>query len=326
MKRSLFALFSLVCLSWNVFPQTTDSFDISTFSAPKGWTRQAGQDAVQFSIADNDSFCLITLFKSVPSLGSPKENFDAAWSTIVKEAVTVTAAPQILPSDPKGQWQISAGFAPFEKDGSKGVAILFTATDHGSMVNALILTNTDAFEAAVTAFLGSISFKAPKSGPPPPVESGTARVSVVGNWGKSNAVSQLYNRFGTYSYNKQQYTFKTDGTYGFLAKNYSDANDETLLIRETGTYTISGNSLTIIPRSSVVEAWSKKNGGDNWNILKSSQKRALERAAYQFEIQQNNLVLQAPKETLRDGRFNNGSSYIYGPPGTFTAIKLPGEK
>lgn len=161
MKQSLFAAVWLACLSLNIFAQANETFDIATFQAPKGWTKQSGQDGIQFSIAENDSFCLITLFRSVPGLSSPKENFDAAWSTIVKEAVTVTAAPQMFPSDPRGQWQISGGFAPFEKDGSKGVAVLYTASGFGRMMNALVLTNTQQFEPEATAFLASISFKQP---------------------------------------------------------------------------------------------------------------------------------------------------------------------
>ena len=149
--------------------------------------------------------------------------------------------------------------------------------------------------------------------------------SLVGSWGKSNSIGQLNNRFGTYSYNKQQYTFNSNGTYLFTGKNYSEQYDETLLIKENGTFLISGNNLTINPQNSVIEAWSKKNGGDNWNQLKTSQKRSIEKITYQFAVVEKNLVLQAAKETVRDGRFSNGNSYTYGPPGTFTAIKLPGE-
>ena len=162
-------LLAALCLSLvlSAFGQTSETFDISTFQPPKGWTKQAGKDAVQFSIEEKDSFCLITLFKSIPSLGNPKENFDAAWSTLVKDAVTVSAAPQMMPSDPKGEWQVVGGFAPFEKAGEKGVAILFTATGQGAMVNALVLTNTQAYESAMTAFLESISFQKPTIEKPP---------------------------------------------------------------------------------------------------------------------------------------------------------------
>ena len=128
MKQILITVICILSVSLSAFGQTSDTFDISTFQAPKGWTKQVGQDAVQFSIADKDSFCLITLYKSLPSLGSPKENFDAAWSTIVKETVTVSAAPQMFPADTKGEWQVAGGYAPFVKSGEKGVVVLYTAS------------------------------------------------------------------------------------------------------------------------------------------------------------------------------------------------------
>ena len=46
-------------------------------------------------------------------MGGPKENFDAAWSTIVKSAVTVSSAPQMQAPDTKGDWQITGGYALF---------------------------------------------------------------------------------------------------------------------------------------------------------------------------------------------------------------------
>ena len=137
MKQIFLAVFCLLSVSVISFGQNSDTFDISTFQSPKGWNKQAGQDGIQFSIADKGNFCLITLFKSVPGLGSPKENFDAAWDTIVKEAVTVSTAPQMFPADPKGEWQLAGGYAPFDKNGEKGVAVLYTATGYGKMVNRL---------------------------------------------------------------------------------------------------------------------------------------------------------------------------------------------
>jgi len=50
----------------------------------------------------------------------------------------------------------------------------------------------------------------------------------------------------------------------------------------------------------------------------------LEKATYQIAIVDRNLVLQTDSETERDGRFSSANLYSYGPPGTFTAIQLPG--
>lgn len=172
MKNTLLAAVCVLLLSGGLLAQATDSFDIATFKPPAGWKKQTSAEAVMFSTEDNDNYCLIMLYKSIPGLGTPKENFDAAWSTIVKEAVTVTSAPQMFPSDMKGEWQVAGGFAGFEKDGNKGVAILYTATGFGKMVNALVLTNTQAYEATATAFLESISFKKPAVEVPQPSKPG----------------------------------------------------------------------------------------------------------------------------------------------------------
>ena len=168
MKETLFAASCLLSFALASLAQAPETFDISTFRAPNGWNKQAGENSIQFSTEDKGNFCLVTLFKAIPGLGDPKENFDAAWETIVKEAVTVSSAPQMFPADTRGEWLLAGGFAPFEKNGEKGVAVLYTATGFGKMVNALVLTNTQAYEAATTAFLGSISFKKPAvaSGPP----------------------------------------------------------------------------------------------------------------------------------------------------------------
>jgi len=169
MKQLLFATICVLSFALGSLAQSPETFDISTFRAPKGWNKQAGENSIQFSTEDKGNFCLVTLFRSLPGLGDPKENFEAAWDTIVKEAVSPTAAPQMFPADKRGDWLLAGGFAPFERNGEKGVAVLYTATGFGQMVNALVLTNTQAYEAATTAFLESISFKKPASASQPSV-------------------------------------------------------------------------------------------------------------------------------------------------------------
>ena len=164
MKRSRpFFLIILFVLSANAFAQKAETFDIATFQPPKGWQRQAGADGVQFSTEDKSTgaFSLITLFRSVPSLGDSKENFDAAWETVVKETVNTPAAPKMQPANNPEDWKLEMGSAPFEKDGLKGVVILFNVSGHGKMLNVMVLTNTQAHEAVITEFIESITLKKP---------------------------------------------------------------------------------------------------------------------------------------------------------------------
>ena len=93
-----------------------------------------------------------------------KENFDLTWRSVVTATVNTAAAPQTLPIPKeigRGGWEAQAGYAAFEKDGAKGVAILMTLTGFGKMVNVLVLSNTQAYDAEMTAFAESISLKAP---------------------------------------------------------------------------------------------------------------------------------------------------------------------
>jgi len=164
MKHILFTAIFLLSLSLSILAQAQETYDITTFRSPKGWNKQAGQNSVLFSTEDKakGSYCLVNLFKSLPGLGDPKENFEAAWKTLVKEAVTVSSAPQMFPSDNKEDWKVEGGYAPFTKDDEKGVAVLYTASGYGKMVNILVLTNTMDYEPTITAFLESFSFKKPE--------------------------------------------------------------------------------------------------------------------------------------------------------------------
>lgn len=137
------------------------SFDITNYIAPKGWKKQTTESAMQFSKEDatTGGYCIITLLKAIPANAGAKENFDAAWETVVKEMVKVSAAPEMQPSATEDGWQIQSGYAPFDNEGEKGLALLVTSTGYDKMVNLLVLTNTDVYEKEMTAFIESISFK-----------------------------------------------------------------------------------------------------------------------------------------------------------------------
>jgi hypothetical protein len=169
---------------------------------------------------------------------------------------------------------------------------------------------------------------------------GETNAGILGTWsaGSSGAVrsddyKNPYSANG-YGYGKAQYTFNADGTYEFVSKTFRMTFDKILLVKERGTYQISGNQITIIPRTSVIEAWSKRDGTDKWGRLLTSQSRPLEKVTYQFTrhyfsgIQVWNLVLQAQSPTERDGPFSSNTTFTnawyYAPisPNN-TAIELP---
>ncbi len=154
--------------------------------------------------------------------------------------------------------------------------------------------------------------------------------AVIGTWGISVVVQ--YPKPGAGS-NIRQYVFNANGTYSFYIKTFRYSYDKLLLTKETGTYQISGNKIIISPQKSIIESWSKKDGTDNWGKLLSTQNKTVEKTTYQFTkhysagMQEWNLVLQANKETQRDGPFNGGSAFsnawIYSLPCSKCLIELP---
>jgi hypothetical protein len=339
--RMAIALLLLAVLS--SIAQTSETFDLTTFRPPAGFKREVSESSIRFSKVDEGSgaFCLITLFKSIPTLASSKENFDSAWRTLVRESLGVTAPPQMQPANNPEGWKAEMGSAPFEKDGIKGVAVLVNVSGHGRMVNVLILTNSESYESAITGFLESTSLKLPKAETAPAItQAASPAVSIEGTWAagtsgvqRSDDYKNPYSVNG-YGYGKAQYTFNANGTYDFYSKTFRMTNNNILLVKEHGTFQISGNNITITPQTSVIQAWSKRDGTDKFGKLLTTQSRRLEKVTYQFTkhyfsgIQIWNLVLQAQAETERDGRFSTNTTFsnawYYAPisPNN-TAIDLP---
>lgn len=334
MKKLL--LCCILAFSTVVLFAQRETFDLTTYTAPSqksGWTKDVTENLISYTLVDNKkkTWCRIGIYKSTASKGSIEKDFESEWQELVTLPYKTTEAAQTNQVQESGDWKTKTGAGKYIFNATDAMAMLTSMTGYNRCVSIIAITNTQDYIEQIQSFLESVKLLKPENLADKSTENSKQsdqnnnNAGIVGSWGKSNTVGQLYNRFGSYSYNKQQYIFNANGTYRFTGKNYSEQYDETLLIKENGTYTINRNSLTIIPQNSVIEAWTKKNGADNWNKLKTSQKRTLEKTTYQFSIVERSLVLQTSRETVRDGRFSNGNFYSYGPPGTFTAIKLPGE-
>lgn len=298
------------------------TYDLVSYTPPPGWKNEVKNNLTSYTITNSkkNSWCQIFIVKSTISKGSIESDFESEWQELAVKSYNPSGPPQSGETQEADGWKIKTGIGKFVFNNNDAMVMLTTVSGYNRCVSIVAATNSEDYTKDINALLASVDLQKPEVNTQQPT---IGNVPVIGSWGKSNTVSQVNNRFGSYSYNKQQYTFNADGSYGFAAKTYDEKSSETYLIKEKGSFVISGNTITLMPKTSVIEAWSKKNGGDNWNELKSTQKRSLEIVTYQFSIADNNLLLQTAKQTERDGSFNNGNTYTYGPPGTFTPIKLP---
>lgn len=335
--KKIILLCALCAFVGTAFTQK-ETFDLTTYTPPKAWKKQPAESAVQFTKEDpaKGSYCIITLYKAVPGTTSSKENFDLAWVSLVKEMVTVATPPEMQASAIENGWETQSGYAPFENDGNKGVVVLVTASGFDKMVNLIVLTNTDVYEKEMTAFLESVSLKKPETIPQQAPTTNDDKNFILGTWGVSASDNSNYRvKNGIMNYISRQYTFNADGSYSFVSKAFDPLMDKILLGKETGTYQINGTAVSLHPEKNVLQAWSKKNGADDWGKLINTQNIPLEKVTYQFTkhyfsgTQIWNLVLQADKATHRDGPYSSNDAFknawYYGPlSANNPQIKLPG--
>lgn len=160
-------------------------------------------------------------------------------------------------------------------------------------------------------------------------EAGAAESKVVGVWSKSASsptgmpgTSDATQKQAVYAgYYKGQYHFKPDGTYTFKAeRRYGSTSQGFWTTEESGTYAVSGDSLTVSPRASKVTVRSLE------GVVQKVQQNQLERVTYKWRLHyfeglgETQLVLQAERETMRDGGFSANSdfpnSFLYSPGAT----------
>jgi hypothetical protein len=319
----------VLLIAGQAFAQT-QTFDMVTYTPPKGWSATKGADQVQFSKEDKASsgIALITVYRSVDAGTDPRANFNTAWEALVNDTLKTNTKPQNADREVKDGWAIEGGMAPVNSPEFRGVALLFTATGGSKMVNVLILTNSEAFQKDIEGFIDSLKLlpvkaaaqkspaapAAPIASSPLPAEASR----LIGKWNRSSSGLTSYAdpaSWGTAGYTKSRYEFRPDGTYIYTERSFRMTLPTILIVRENGRYSVAGNTLTISPQQSTISSYKKAGGGDTLGELVKTQARPLEKVTYRFYfhyfegIREWNLVLQADKPTLRDGPFSTNRTY-----------------
>ncbi|MFT3979284.1 MAG: lipocalin family protein [Ferruginibacter sp.] len=288
-----------------------------SYSAPKSWQQQQNDGGIQLSVADKKTggYAIIVITKATSSAASGNENFNNDWNRLVKTSVQMNGEPVMQAPTNENGWDIISGGANYTDGGNTGMATLLTATGGGQSVSIVLMTNAKQYQNDLLAFINSVELtKITNTEQPNTSKTNTA---IAGNW--SYSVSER--TYGALSpgYSTKQYNFKEDGTYIYQHKFFSSSMRVLLFQYESGTYSVSGNQLTISPQSGANEEWSQQSAHpDQWDKLVKKDKRKLEKVAYTFTlhyysgINETNLILQASKPTEREGSFSTIPGYSNG--------------
>ena len=295
-----------------------ETFDLISYTPPKGWNKTVEENFVSFIKTDSKKniWCRINVTKSTISKGTIEADFESEWEELIVRNYKPTAdrkENEILEAD---GWTIKAGSSKFIFDNIESMAMLTTASGYDRCMSIVAVTNNKDYLKDVQELIASVDLVKPATSSTQTTLANTDENSIIGTWVRSSSNQSNYAVNNGISGNiKSQYTFNTDGTYTFYTKTFQYTFDKLLLTKESGTYKINGNNITVNPNKSVLEAWSKKDGTDNWGQLISSQKKLLEKVTYTFTkhyfsgIQEWNLVLQADRTTERDGPFSSNTTF-----------------
>lgn len=308
----------------------TETFDLTTYSIPRGWTKETAENIVSLTTIDKakGSWCRIGIVKSAVSKGSIETDFESEWAELIVKPYSVTDPPEASEVQEADGWKIKAAAGQFVFEKNPAIVMLTTFTGFDRCVSIIALTNSQDYLTTIQTFLESVNLQKPKPGETPAVKPSSDAItdpaSVIGIWQKTSTNNDNYSvNNGLHGYFHCQYTFNKDGTYTFISRIFNYLPD-ILLAKENGTFTVQGNTVTLTPQKSVIEKWTKgtiiDNTGkkatvDKLGKLVSSQKRPLEKTTYTFSkeyfsgIAEWSLQLKNSKETLRDGPFNGGNSF-----------------
>jgi hypothetical protein len=334
MKYSICLFFILSAA--NLLAQKKETFDVATFTVPAGWKEtNRSSSALGYAITNNQkgTYCQIGIYASTNSKGSLQADFESEWQELVVKVYHPSTQPELIPAASENGWEAKGGVAPFEFNGASSAAMLITATSNGRCVSIVVLTNTSDYEAVIQKFLESVDLRKIETVSQPVNNNGDKNILGIWTSTASDQSSWRVNN-GVQDYIVRQYTLNNNGTYTFISKAFDPLTDKILLGKENGIFLINGNSLTITPQKSVIEAWSKKDGRDQWGKMLNTQNGVLEKVTYQFTkhymegIREWQLVLQAQAPTKREGPFSTNSAfsnaYFYSPISTsHPLIELP---
>lgn len=300
-----------------------ETFDVATFTVPSGWKKTNNTTTVVgYTITNNErgTYCQIGIYASFTSKGSVQADFESEWQDLIVKSYKPTTKPELQPAVSENGWDVQSGVAAFEFSGAQSVAMLVTATSHGRCMSIVVLTNTEDYQTEIQNFIESIDLKKIEVSSQPidtnPVNHNQNNLSILGTWTKSsNDLSDWRIKNAVMDLIQRQYTLNDNGTYTFFKKTYDPLLEKMFLGKESGTYQINDNRLTIIPQKSVLEAWSKNNNSSQWGSFLTTQNVALEKVTYQFtkeyisENEEWKLILQVTTPTNRDGAVTNSSYY-----------------
>jgi hypothetical protein len=148
-KLSLLLAISSNCLS------QTETFDIITYTPPKGFKKDTKNGVITYSKvnATSGSFCVIALYASAASTGDPQKDFKNDWNELVVAPFKGEANPKTETQSTPDGWKAVVGAALVKIDGIDVYIVLTVVSGFGKKFSIRSSLNEQSYVAEIDALI-----------------------------------------------------------------------------------------------------------------------------------------------------------------------------
>jgi hypothetical protein len=154
MKHSFLTLAFYLMIA-HVFGQT-ETFDIITYKAPKGWIKETKNNLVAFSKIDGSSWSQIIVYKNTVSKGSIQKDFESEWAELIAKNYTGISKPEIEKPETAAGWIVMSGSGIWKYNGTNVSTLLTTYTGYNACVSIVCNATAMPYLEIYKNFIGSV--------------------------------------------------------------------------------------------------------------------------------------------------------------------------
>lgn len=237
----------------------TETFDIATYTPPKGWTKNMKQDIVSYTTIDNSkgTFCVLAIYSAVISKGSPQKDFASEWKDLVAKLYQTDAHPKTEMQTTSDGWKAVVGTARARQDTTNFYVVLTVFSGFGKTTSVLISLNDQSYMTQANVVLDNIRLnKKAVIAKSKTIKPNTKTVNnngpfLIGVWSNSSAAIGNYVTtsgafVGSADVNTmEEYEFKSDNTYVY--KFFGMSSGKLYYTETNGSYSMNGRNLALTP-------------------------------------------------------------------------------
>ena len=144
--KKIFLLSILCVFVAKAFPQK-ETFDIVTYTPPKGWKKELIGDITSYSITNKtkNSWCQLGIVKSIDSKGNIEQDFDSEWQGLIVKTYKPTGTPQLDEVKDADGWKIKSGATTFSFNKGEATALLTTISGFDRCISIIATTNSEDY-------------------------------------------------------------------------------------------------------------------------------------------------------------------------------------